>query len=133
MTNEERVDAMSEQAAAASETELVRRLLIAAANDALLLRVIGNDADYEDIAKTMTGDAIIDVANREFAELDDEQRATLRDAADDHVRKALTRAVIDIWTVCDALKIDPTTVSPDTIALITALRVIPADAIHAVS
>jgi hypothetical protein len=133
MTRDEKIDAMTDQAAAASETEIIRRLAVACANDALILRVIGDQADYRDLAGTMTIDAIIEVANREFEELDDNGRDALRDTVCDHIQQAVVKAVQHVWTVSHALQLDPTIAAPDTIALIAALHVIPADATHPVS
>lgn len=131
MTEDERIDAMTEQASLAFQTETGKRLLSACATDALVNRIIGPDnPDYVTIAKSMTGDAIVEAANREYDDLDDTQRTQLAAAAVDHVQQHVVAAVKHSWVVCDALQADPTTVPPETIAFIAAMRAIPADAIH---
>jgi predicted ABC-class ATPase len=128
----DKIEAMASLAALACTTETGYRLRSAIVTDGLITRVLreslDNPSEMRDIAKSMTRDAILDVANREMAQLDDDEREGLADAVLDEFKNKITVAVRHAWTVCDMLEYPPERLDPEVVAFVAAVYTIPFDA-----
>jgi hypothetical protein len=131
VNRDEKIDLMAEQASAACFTDVGTRLIGATFTDGLVTRVIGADnPDRIQIAKSMTKEAILEVAEREAIGLGETEREQLRDDVTGHVRQRVIAAVKHCWTICDALGYDPVILHPEAIAWCAAFVTIPVDAEH---
>src|SRR3954470_1167376 len=107
MTDDEKLDKMTELAALAMQTETGRRLFSAATTDALISRIIGADnPEYRTICQGMTSDAIVEAGKRELDGLDQEEREQLMKTVFDHLQVRFVGAIRHAWTVADALEAD---------------------------
>jgi hypothetical protein len=132
MTPDEKLDAMSALAAMACTTETGYRLHNAIVTDGLVSRVLRDTVDdtseMRNIARTMTREAIIDVAKREMDELDSAEMTAMQEAVIEHFKERIAAAARHAWTVADMLGYPPARLDPEVVAFVAAVYTIPFDA-----
>lgn len=131
---EARIDGMTALASRVQASAIGYRLASAMFTDGLVGRVLRDSLDdveeMRSIARGMTGQAVVDVAEREIERLDDDEREHLMATVSDEFTNNVVLAVRHAWTVAEALCIPPQLLEPDAVAFIAAAYVIPIDATH---